>query len=126
MTPPPKISRWQEGRVDPAKQHFELRYGSTEHDWNENEWIPVALIGPPRNRIVNVQFLVDPNEPKNAEAVSKVKREIQFYLIDLGESDPWRYARYHCGTESNIYSEVHWSFFKTETKIKGQDSLSTS
>jgi hypothetical protein len=124
MIPAPKISRWQEGRVDLAKQHFELRYGPAEDGWTEDGWIPVALIGPPKNRIVNVQFLVDPSDPNNAETVNDVKREIQFYLIDKGETDPWGYAKYHCGTESNIYSPVHWSIFKSETKNKAQDSLS--
>ena len=61
-----------------------------------------------------------PNESNNSKTVSDVKKEIQFYLIDLKKPDPWGYAKYHCGTESNIYSPVHWSFFETETKIKGQ------
>ena len=114
MKPTPKITRWQEGGVDRTKQHFELRYGSAE-DSGWSEWIPVALIGPPKRRIVNVQFLLENGKPKNAEAVNHVKREIQFYLIDKGEPDPWGYARYHCGTESNIYSNVHWSFVRAGT-----------
>ena len=116
----PKITRWQEGGVDRTKQHFELRYGSRDSGWSE--WIPVALIGPPKGRIVNVQFFLETTEPKNAEAVDNVKREIQFYLIDKAETDPWAYARYHCGTESNIYSNVHWSFFKTGDPIQGNPS----
>lgn len=124
MDSAPPISRWQEGPVDPAKQHFELRYGPAEDGWTETGWTPVALIGPPKNCIVNVQFLVDPNEAKNEEAVNDVKSEIQFYLIDLRKPDPWGYAQYHCGTQSNVYSPVHWSFFKTA--IKRQDSLSPS
>jgi hypothetical protein len=118
MKPAPSISRWHEGQVDPAEQHFKLSYGPAEDGWKENGWIPVALIGPPKNRIVNVQLLVDPADPNNAEAFTDIKSEIQFYLIDLGKPDPWDYAKYHCGTESNIYSPVHWSFFETETKIK--------
>ncbi|SRR5713101_8972807 len=116
----PKIRRWKEGRVDRTKEHFELRYGSAK-DSSWSEWIPVAVVGPPKAGIVNVQFLVEPGEAKNADAVAKVKKEIQFYLIDKEEPNPWGYARYHCGTESNIYSHVHWSFFKTETRVA--DSL---
>jgi hypothetical protein len=117
MNPVPKILRWQQGPVDRTKEHFELRYGSAEgSDWNE--WIPVALIGPPKARVVNVQFLVEPSEPKNAEAVGDVEKEIQFYLIEKGEPDPWSYAQYHCGTASNIYSNVHWSFFKTGNQVQ--------
>ena len=106
-----KIRRWQEGRVDRTKKHFELRYGSAQ-DSDPNEWIPVAVIGPPKAHIVNVQFLVEPGDPKNAATVSDVKKEIQFYLIDKREPNPWGYAQYHCGTCSNIYSNVHWGYFK--------------
>jgi len=108
-----KISRWQEGRVDRTKEHFELRYELTvnfESDWSD--WIPVAVIGPPKARIANVQFLVDPGDPKNGEAARHVTKEIEFYLIELKEPDPWGYAQYHVGTASNIYSNVHWGYFK--------------
>jgi hypothetical protein len=30
MNSVPQISRWQEGRVDLTKKHFELRYGSAK------------------------------------------------------------------------------------------------
>jgi len=105
-----KISGWKEGRVDRTKEHFELRYGSAEHsDWQE--WVPVAVVGPPKTGMVNVQFLVEHKDPKNSTVVSEVTKEIEFYLIEKGEPDPWGYAQYHCGTGANIYSEVHWSFF---------------
>jgi|SRR5580700_4815629 hypothetical protein len=112
MNPASKIRCWQEGPVDCTKEHFDLRYGSAR-DSGWNEWMPVAMIGPPKGGIVKAQFLVEPNEPKNTDAVSDVNKEIQFYLIEKGEPDPWGYAQYHCGTASNIYSDVHWSFFKT-------------
>jgi hypothetical protein len=71
----PRISRWQEGRVDLAREHFELRYGSAE-DGGWSDWTPVAVIGPPTTGIVNVQFLVEPGDPKNAESVSDVKQSL--------------------------------------------------
>jgi len=114
MNPAPKIRCWQEGPVTRTKEHFELRYGSAR-DSGWNEWMPIAMIGLPEGRIVKVQFLVEPSEPKYAKAVREVKKEIQFYLIEKGEPDPWAYARYHCGTASNIYSDVQWSFFKNAT-----------
>jgi hypothetical protein len=89
MNSVPKISRWREGRVDRTREHFELRYESTvrfESDWSD--WIPVAIVGPPKAQIVNVQFLVESGNPKDVAAVSDVKKEIQFYLIDKGEPDP--------------------------------------
>lgn len=115
MNSAPEISRWQEGRVDHTKEHFELRYGSAEDsDWSK--WAPVAVVGPPIAGIVNVQFLVESGHPKNANAVGDVAREIQFYLIDKGEPKPWAYAQYHCGTLANAYSLVHWSFWEPARK----------
>lgn len=116
MKPVPRISGWQEGRVDLAKEHFELRYGSAE-DGSWSDWIPVAVIGPPTTGIVNVRFLVEPGDPKNAEAISDVKQEIQYYLFELKEPNPWLYAKYHCGTMSNFSGNVHWSFFEVGKRV---------
>ena len=41
-----KISRRQKGGVDRTQDHFELRYGSAK-DSGWDEWIPVAVVGPP-------------------------------------------------------------------------------
>jgi hypothetical protein len=109
MNPMLKIWSWQEGPVDRANEHFELRYGSAEHGGWSN-WLPLAVIGSPKAGTVNVQFLLDAAEPKNAEAVCDVKKEIQFYLIEKGEPGPWAYSQYHCGTQSNFHSHVHWSY----------------
>jgi len=117
MTSAHKISQWQTGPVDRTKEHFELRYGSIE-DAGWSAWTPIALIGPAMRGVVQVQFLVEPGDPENAEPVSNVKREIQFYLFELGERDPWTYAQYHCGTTSNAISKVHWSFFDPGKRVE--------
>jgi hypothetical protein len=36
---------------------------------------------------------------------------LDFYLVERRERNPWAYAIYHCGTGSNMYSKVHWSYF---------------
>jgi hypothetical protein len=46
----------------------------------------LGLIGPPKVGTVNVQFLLDAAESKNARVVCDVKKQIQFYLIEKGES----------------------------------------
>jgi hypothetical protein len=115
MNSVPKISRWREGRVDCTKEHFELRYGSDE-DGGWSDWTPVAVVGPPVAGTVKVQFLV--RNPSNADVVSEVKQEIQYYLFDLKESNPWLYAKYHCGTMSNLYGNVHWSFFQAGNRAE--------
>jgi hypothetical protein len=44
-----------------------------------------------------------------AEALDAVRRELDFYLVELGEPDRWAYAVYHCGQGANPYSKVYWS-----------------
>ena len=50
------------------------------------------------------------DDARRAEMEAAVRRELDFYLVELGEKDPFAYARYHCGTAANLYSRVHWSF----------------
>jgi hypothetical protein len=71
--------------------------------------LPVALLGRPAGKVFPVQFLLDRSDPAHSQAVHDVTRDLDFYLIELGES--WAYMQYHCGTMSNVYSTVHWSFF---------------
>ena len=102
--------KWVEGDVDRAKEHFELRYG----DANETEyedWRPVALIGPPKNHTFPVKWLIDESTPEGKESIRDARKELDFFLVQKGESDPWAYAKYHCGTASNIYSRIHWSYY---------------
>ena len=47
----------------------------------------------------------------------EVRRELDFYLVEHPRDypdtgDPWSYAVYHCSTGANVYSPVHWSYFK--------------
>jgi hypothetical protein len=71
----------------------------------------VALVGPPRHNAFAVQFLIDRDNPAQEDVVKDLIHELDFYLIELSEPDPWKYAQYHCGTASNVYSSIHWSFF---------------
>lgn len=119
MLLPDKVVSWREGPVDRAGEHMELRYGS----FNPGGWddcVPVLLIAPPVNGVVTVEFLLDRDDPDNAEVVEWALRDIQFYLIDECEIGrpvdfhPWNYAIYHCGTMSNLYSRYHWSHVEPE------------
>ena len=103
------IERWQEGPVDPTAEHFELRYGPPGFPWDAG--LPVARIGPPVRGVVSVAFLVDSSATEHAAAHAAAVEEIQYYLIDKHERQPWGYAVYHCTTAANAYSDVHWSYF---------------
>ena len=100
---------WRELPVKADEAHFQLRHSSHPEE-PAAQWLLVALIGPPANRTFPVQWLLDAAEPAYSKAVRAVRRELDFYLVDKGELDPWNYAKYHCGTMANVYSDVHWSF----------------
>jgi hypothetical protein len=46
--------------------------------------------------------------------IDAVVAELNFYLVTKGEPNPWSYAQYHCGTLSNVYSSIYWSFHQRQ------------
>ena len=101
--------KWREGKVDPTAQHMKLVYGDSA--------LPVALVAKPVESTFIVEFVQLPDlDKKEYERIkSATTKEISFYLVEKGEEDPWNYAIYHCGTSSNIYSDVHWGYFPGDT-----------
>ncbi len=101
---------WREGVVDIQKEHIELRYGDAgESDYEQ--WVPIALIRKPTNRIFPVRWLMSPDKPSYEQLINAARKELDFYLVEKGEANPWEYAIYHCNTSANMYSKVHWSYF---------------
>lgn len=116
------IDRWQRGHVDTSSEHFELLVVGRDRDGQRTR-TPIALIGPPEEGSVNVRFLIEESEA-NAASIEKVEREINFYLLELNEPNPWRYAQYHCGTVSNVASSVYWDFVVAKSKVsQSQEKL---
>jgi hypothetical protein len=99
---------WKEGKVDRATAHLTLFVG----EWGEPA-LPVALVAKPVGNAFAVEFLEVPQfDPDEYERIKlAVAKELTFYLMEVGGKDPWNYAVYHCGTASNIYSQVHWGYF---------------
>ena len=56
---------WKEGKVDPAGEHIELRYGNA-HKNGWDEWIPVARLGKAVGIEFSVQWLLKRKSPRNA------------------------------------------------------------
>lgn len=104
MEQQPSAWKWQEGIVDRNEEHLEIRYGSIGSGPLET----VALIGKPRDTTFTVQFLMEKSNDKNIEILNDVVNEINFYLVEKNEPDPWAYVKYHCGSSANAYSNVHW------------------
>ena len=71
----------------------------------------VAVIGFPDAGSVNVSFLIEEGDA-NALLIAKIEKEINFYLLQLNKADPWQYAQDHCGTASNAFGFIRWSFKK--------------
>ena len=95
--------RWVEKPVDQNQEHIRLFYKDSN--------VCVALVSPPIKYVFGVEFLVEMRS-KNSNQIKKAfKKEIDFYLVEKEEPDPWKYAKYHCGTSANLYSEIHWSFY---------------
>jgi len=107
--PPPKWS-WHLDTVDQTNHTFGLAVGS--------ESTVVALVGQAQGHVFPVQFLIDPADDQNTLVVSQVLREINHYLVELGEPDPWAYLKYHATTASNLYSNVHWFVLDRTLGIK--------
>jgi hypothetical protein len=103
---------WKEGKVDRAAPLLKLFFG----EWGESA-LPVALVAKPVGNTFVVEFLPIPELDQGEYERIKlaVTKELTFYLVEMGE-DPWRYAIYHCGTASNIYSDVHWGYFPGGTE----------
>ena len=92
---------WTEGVVDTSREHIRLCFGDA--------WTPVALVAPAGDRRFTVEFRLDPGAGDDAaEALRQARRELDLYLVELNEPNPWGYAIYHCSTTSNLYSSIHW------------------
>ena len=96
-------TKWRlvEGSVDPAVEHFEIRYG--------DEGALIARVSQGAEKTFVVEYETHPAlKGDSQQAMAAVRREIESYLLDVGGPDPWTYAKYHCGTMANVYSKVDW------------------
>ena len=77
-----------------------------------NEGLPlVARVAPGQGKgQFVVEFVAPPAVSQHTPAVlAAVREELDFFLVEKDEPNPWAYAKYHCGTVSNMYGEVHWA-----------------
>jgi len=102
------MPEWHEGRVDVAREHIEIRHGDLVKDDSE-PLVLVARVAPGRSpRSYVVEFAYPPGAPDAAEMLASARRDLDFFLVELGERDPWIYALYHCRSAANAYAWVHW------------------
>lgn len=97
-------NKWRciEGSVEQTAEHFEILYG--------DEGALIARVSQGADKTFVVQYEALPTvENDIQQAVDAVRKQIEYYLVELGEPDPWSYAVYHCGTMADAYSQVHWA-----------------
>ena len=115
MEPTGLIRKWQEGSVDKRDWHFKLYYG-TDRDTALEKWTPVALVGPPTNETVDVEFLLDRSDTRFEGVRGMVIAEVEFIIGQSGCDGPddWKRAVRHAGSIANAYSDVQWGDFMPE------------
>jgi hypothetical protein len=107
--------RWREASVDEGGDYLLLSYAPRD--------LPVAIVGPPVDDVFPVRFLTEASNPDSDVAVPRdaARKELDFYLVELGEPDPWNYVIYHCGQGANLYSSIHWSWHPAEARETGSE-----
>ncbi len=124
MSKASRIIKIEQGAVDRAVEHFELYYDSSREKLESQKL--VALLGPPQNGIVLLEYLVGDSYPNSIAIRDAVHEQVEYYLISKREAKPWLYAQHHCGTLANVYSDVHWGFIDVPgmhqvDEAKGED-----
>ncbi len=89
-------SEWHRGQIDKAREHIELL-------WAKDGGL-ICKLQPETNN----SFIVEFEDGINKRRTKEAENELNFYLIELNEPDPWKYAKYHCGSTCNWYSSVRW------------------
>jgi len=104
----PLLFNWVDGCVDINREHISITYG--------DDSTPIAYLSPNQGMTFTVQFLVenDDRDKKLSNILSDVRNSLDYYLVELGEPNPWQYAIHHCRSAANIYSDVHWSYHSSD------------
>ena len=99
------------GIVDKEHDYVELLYGDADKLGVSN-LVPVAVVAPGQGDCFVVQFTLDADElsVELMGMLEEVQAELEYYLVNKHEADPWVYTVYHCGTSANCYSRVHWVY----------------
>lgn len=120
---PGPVWKWTEGVVDANEEHLKLWHGNRptldrKGIIRRGPRRPAALVARGPGRSFIVQFLVTGRSTgkRSAKILKDVRRELDFYLLEVGRPDPWAYAIYHCNTMADFYSSVHWQWHPMGSK----------
>ena len=93
--------------MDRSVPHFILRVGQGGSPPNAR--VDTALVGRPESGVFSVEWI-----DSDPERLAQARRELDFYLVEKQERNPWLYLHHHIGTGANLYSSVHWSLVRPE------------
>ena len=112
MENPQSERRWEEGLVKKFEEHILIRYG----DIKDQHWKSVARLTKQTESVFIVEWLIDRDLPENQVMVNETIEDLNFYMVEheCRGFTPWHYAIYHTSTASNLYSDVHWSYFPND------------
>lgn len=99
---------WRRGKVDRSLPHISLTFGDPNSSTLEG-FKEIAFVSPPEEACFTVEFVVPESDPLMKGLLDKAIKELDYYLVEKGERDPWAYAIYHCSTTANLYSSVRWN-----------------
>lgn len=103
----PRIDGWVEGQVSRRGEYIKVWY-DPDNDESGASWLTVALLGPPSDGLVIIEYVIDPLDSANAQAVEAVARDLDI----LREPGGWAYARrWASSSVGNLYGKVHWGLF---------------
>ena len=96
--------QWVTGIVDDNVEHIRI--------WHVENETPIALVAPGQGRSFVVQFLLadKPEDILICKIMKDVRHDLDYYLVEKRENNPWAYAKYHCNSGANMYSEVRWIY----------------
>jgi len=99
---------WEEGKVDSGSEHIKVGYGGYD-----KPIIAIAMVAPGKGKSFVVEFLLrkDDLEPKKKNLYDKVLRQLDYFLVELNDPNPWTYAIYHCGSTANEFSNIRWAYY---------------
>ena len=95
-----------------------LSYGSFGTD--ETPFPTVARVSPLRDSVLTLELLVDDSTTRGKEIIVDIRRKVNWLFVEKGEANPWGYAKYHCTTGANVYSNVHWGWVSTTSSPERQ------
>lgn len=100
--------QWLEGKVDAKKEHIKVGYGGFD-----KPFVTIAMVAPKEEESFVVEFVVKRADldPKKKQIYDKVLRQLDYFLVELNDPNPWTYAIYHCGSTANAYSNIRWAYF---------------